>query len=346
MLTLSQKEKIAHAVIAVLVQRFGTFPTRATTTRNAPFHRAFLQAFGEKLETYATDVPFLISLSSWLHGLNTTLGQSFFERTAHVLCYGEKRTFPQPQVTSRQLEIIDQILADLKNGRLPPNVAREDALLRAAAGEGSLVTASKFTTDVLVEDVEHKTLTAIELKSVRPNSGEMRGEKRKILTAKAAWFVEHPDWEIHYFMGFPFDPLCETPTGADKARFLNALLVEGHKFLASEEVLLASELWDYLSGAPHTMEQILEIINTIATPQFMEHFQFVRFGKNRRTAPQRYRAILQEWFLHREIYFWEQEQCTDDPVYRRLLDNTLFSAKGQYNAERYTALRERLDAHG
>ncbi len=345
MITLKQKEKIAHAVIAVLAQRFRTFPTSATANRNAPFHQAFLQAFREHLEPHVTDVPYLISLSSWLHGLNTTLGQTFFERTAHALCYGEKVIFEHPRITSRQAEIIDQILTDLKNGVTPPSVAREDTLLRAAAREGDLIAAPKFTADVLIEDVDARQLTAIELKSVRPNSGEMRGEKRKILTAKAAWFVEHPGWEIHYFMGFPFDPLCKTPTGADKHRLLNDLLVEGQKFLDAEEVLLAGELWDTLSGASHTMETILEIINTIATPKFMEQFTFVREGKNRRKAPQRYREILQRWYLISEIRFWEQENHHNLAVYRRLLDRTLFSPEGKYNTDRYQDLNNLSKPH-
>ena len=73
-----QKEKISIEVIKTLVTRFESFPEDASNNRNAPFHEAFLKAFSDKLDEKVSDTPFFISLSSWLQGLNTTLGQTFF----------------------------------------------------------------------------------------------------------------------------------------------------------------------------------------------------------------------------------------------------------------------------
>ena len=74
-----KKEKIAIEIIRTLITRFDTFPEDSSNNRNAPFHEAFLNAFSDKLDGKVPDIPFFISLSSWLHGLNTTLGQTFFE---------------------------------------------------------------------------------------------------------------------------------------------------------------------------------------------------------------------------------------------------------------------------
>jgi hypothetical protein len=41
---------------------------------------------------------------------------------------------------------------------------------------------------------------------VRQNSGEMKGEKQKILEGKAALYRKFPDKEIRFYIGFPFDP--------------------------------------------------------------------------------------------------------------------------------------------
>lgn len=71
-------EKLSLLIIDVLYKRFESFPEDSTENRNAPFHEAFLRAFSDKLDRKVSDIPFFISLSSWLHGLNTTLGQSFF----------------------------------------------------------------------------------------------------------------------------------------------------------------------------------------------------------------------------------------------------------------------------
>jgi len=118
-LTNKQKEKISIEVIKTLVSRFENFPEDASNNRNAPFHEAFLKAFSNKLENSVSNVPFFISLASWLHGLNTTLGQSFFENIAHILCNGEKREYTSKklgnkQITIQQQSTITEIIFDSK----------------------------------------------------------------------------------------------------------------------------------------------------------------------------------------------------------------------------------------
>ncbi len=83
------QEKIATEVIKTLVSRFENFPVDASQNKNAPFHTAFLNAFTDKFKDKVSDIPFFISLSSWMHGLNTTLGQTFFENIAHHISNGE-----------------------------------------------------------------------------------------------------------------------------------------------------------------------------------------------------------------------------------------------------------------
>jgi hypothetical protein len=57
---------------------------------------------------------------------------------------------------------------------------------------------------------DNNSVTAIELKSVKPNSGEMRGEKQKILEGKAALFRKFPQKKIKFYIGFPFDPTADS----------------------------------------------------------------------------------------------------------------------------------------
>jgi len=46
-------------------------------------------------------------------------------------------------------------------------------------------------------------------------------------------------------------------------------LIEFKKFFAPEEILIASELWDHLSGQKNTMEQLLDIVSETVR-QFQE----------------------------------------------------------------------------
>ncbi|VUT27474.1 MAG: Type-2 restriction enzyme MjaII [Candidatus Syntrophoarchaeum sp. GoM_oil] len=336
------QEKISVEVIKTLVSRFESFPEDASNIRNAPFHEAFLKAFADKLEDKVSDVPFFISLSSWLHGLNTTLGQTFFENVAHYLCQGEKREYTSKklgnlQIHKTQKDNVNTIITDLSNSISQPNLADENQLL-FISDDTQLVNVIDFSADVFIED--NNKITAIELKSVHPNSGEMKGEKQKILEGKAALFNKFSGKEINFYIGFPFDPKSDQDTTYDKTRFLGSI-INMTKYFANNETLIASELWDFLSGEENTMEQILEIINTISTTQFLEKYRFLNDNTNR--SNNRYAVILREWNLYSELKLIDngeiiKEQIGSDQRLNRLYNQKPFRGKGVYNIDRYSVL--------
>ncbi|MDR3306683.1 MAG: TdeIII family type II restriction endonuclease [Endomicrobium sp.] len=303
LLTNSVKEKISIEAIKTLITRFESFPEDASNNRNAPFHEAFLSAFADKLQGKFSDTSLFISLSSWLQGLNTTLGQTFFENVAHYLCEGEKREYTSKKlgnlkITQTQRNNIGSIVANLSNSIDTPNLQSENAQIFQNF-ETSEIKALDFSADVFFENAD--SVVAIELKSVRPNSGEMRGEKQKILEGKAALYRHFFSKQIYFYIGFPFDstvnPANESATSFNKQRFLNSI-INMNKFFAYDETLVASELWDFLSGQENTMEEILNIINTISTIDFLTKFQLLTDNTKRNTAE--YLAQLQEWNLFSE----------------------------------------------
>ena len=54
--------------------------------------QGILKSFSAKISESGIDTNKLITLNSWIHGLNTTLGQSF-ENVANILCDGDKENF-------------------------------------------------------------------------------------------------------------------------------------------------------------------------------------------------------------------------------------------------------------
>ncbi len=327
-----KKERIAHAVIKVLCSRFASFPEKSGINRNAPFHIAFLNAFANKLSGRVGNIYDFISLSSWMHGLNTALGLSFFESVAHILCDGEKRTFSGKTIYEYQSNVISNIMIDLKNGNRTPCVSIEDQLL-AENAFGEMQDASKFTVDCMF--ITGQEVIAIELKSVRPNSGEMRSEKQKILQSKAVLKLLYPNKQVKYFFGFPFDPTSDSNTGYDKERFLN-YLIEAEKFCAPEEILIANELWTYLSGSENAMDEILHIINTIATPQFMEYFGYVQ--NIRPEDAGNYKELLERWFLYSELEIIDRISEIRNESQIRILNQAIFKPDGSYNTRRLSLL--------
>jgi len=348
-LTNHQKEKISIEVIKTLKTRFENFPEDASNNRNAPFHEAFLNAFSNKLEGKVSDIPFFISLSSWQHGLNTTLGQVFFENVAQILCDGEKREYTSKklgnlQITHTQKENATSIITDLSNSKCTPNLAIENLLL-FQNDASRLVNAIDFSADVFFED--NDTVVAIELKSVKPNSGEMRGEKQKILEGKTALYRHFPNKDVYFYIGFPFDPTVnsetESITSFDKNRFWGSI-INMDKFFDHNETLVASELWDFLSGSPNTMEAILEIINTIATPDFLSKYHLLQDNSSR-TNPE-YLSQLIEWNLISEKELVENDVllCSKltTTALKRNYNKIVFDKDGKYNWERYRTLKELL----
>lgn len=261
-----KKDKISEVVKTILASRLESFPQINHQNRNAPFHDLILRAFETQLKSIRVPTPYLVAISSWMHGLSTSLG-SGFEALAHILSGGYKKTFTGNfilNVTESQAKNIEMIIRNLKSGQpFKPNVDNENKLILDIHLSENITDSLGFVVDNYIENTEY--IEGIELKSVRPNSGEGRGEKQKILYAKAALKKMNPKKDIHYYIGFPFDPTSKTPTGYDKERFFN-YLIEFRKFFDPREVLLSAELWDHLSSQKNTMEEIFEvIIKTIET---------------------------------------------------------------------------------
>lgn len=345
-ITHAQKEKISIEVIKTLVTRFESFPEDASNNRNAPFHESFLRAFSDKLNGKVSDTPFFISLSSWLQGLNTTLGQTFFENIAHHLCSGEKREYTSKrlgnlQITQTQRDHISKIVADLSTSTLSPDLSKENNLILAEY-DSNEIHAMDFSADVFIEDAN--AVIAIELKSVKPNSGEMKGEKQKILEGKAALYRRFPGKEIYFYIGFPFDPTVdprsESVTSFNKTRFLGSI-INMNKYFASNETLIANELWDFLSGEENTMDQILAIINTISTTSFLSKFQLLCNGENREKPE--YAKQLAEWNLFSELeLIANSERLTKtigtDKKLKRIYNKNPFDGEGKYSWDRFNDL--------
>ena len=347
-----KKEQIAEVVIKILYSRFESFPQDASGNRNAPFHEAFLNAFSDKFDEKVTDIPFFISMSSWLHGLNTTMGQTFFESVAHILSDGDKREFTSGagragvlQITSQQKKAASDIITKLSNSEAMPNLDSSNALL-FVPDTPPFTNAIDFSADVFLETNDE--IIAIELKSVKPNSGEMRGEKQKILEGKAALYRHYPGKDIKFYIGFPFDPTNDpnAPTSYDKARF-TASIINMDKYFDHREVLLASELWDFLSGDTSTMEQILSIINSIAAPTFMVDFAFLCDNSNRNIDKQRYRQLLETWHLVSELEVLDNQEAILEKVgtdrrLQKVFNTSMFCSNKSYNKERALTLMSLL----
>jgi len=319
-----KKEKIALEVIKTVKSQFDNLPERVSDNRNSPFHEAFLKAF--QIEEYVTNK------------LDKTI-KRFFENIALILCDGEKREFDDLLINPSQQSSVNEIMISLKNKKRHPSLIRENELLFNNLGHSSL-NIQNFTADVYFEDDEK--IVAVELKTVKPNSGIFNKEKEKILNAKAGLKNKFSEKEVFFYLGFPFDPLDKEKCGSDKNRFFD-YGIDFKKFFDPGEVLLANELWDFLSEEKNTMQAILDIINSISMPDFMEKFNFINASNNFHKNSERYKEILNEWFLFRELKVVENipliiNRSESGKNIKRLLKQSLFDKKGKYRENRINTL--------
>lgn len=242
------------------------------------------------------------------------------------------------KISSNQKTIINNLLTMLTNGEITPNLNYENNIW--ASDTNLDIDATEFTADVFIED--ENQIVCLEIKTVKPNKGIFRVEKEKILEAKVALKNKFPNKNISYLLGFPFDPLDETSTGYNKSRFMD-YSVGFKKYFSEDEFLLSSELWDFLSGESNTMGEIISIINAIATPCFMEKFNFINEFTNIDVNKNDYINTLREWFLFSNVKISEnidvlKEKLVNNRRYQRYLYQSLFNHSINYRTERVTEL--------
>lgn len=337
-----QKEQTAFEVVESLYLQTQEIAEAVNSSQRKPYNDAFLNSLSDNLTKE-------INLEGWTNGLRPPIGQNFFENTAYILSDGEKREYTSGKlgnlkITRRQRENIGKIIANLSNKTAKPNLNEENNLI-FIFDESELVSAMDFSAGVFIDD--GKNIVAIELKTVKPNSGGSQGEKQKILEGKAALFNKFPNHKIAFFLGFSFDPTSkDSATGFDKERFTKSV-INLNKSFAPEEILLAGELWDKLSGEPNTMEQILAIINSIATVEFMTEYNFLNEQQNKIDNPQKYREILLCWNLFSELALFDKNtkiksQIMESKPLMKTFNQMIFK-DGKYNYSRYEKLRNLSD---
>ena len=335
----ARKEEITYSMIEILYKAFEIKTANLETENNNPFKQAFLSNMDYNDENDIRNKSIFFSIIKWLN--DSIAMQKFFEKTAHILSDGEKREYTSQKLGNLNLSTvqknnINEIITNLSIGKNTPNMQRENTVLYKL-DNSELTSALDFSADVFIED--ENEITAIELKSVRPNSGEMRGEKHKILEGKCALYNKNPDKKVNFFLGFPFDPISGFPTKYDKERFMDSI-INLRKYFDKNEILLASELWDFLSGTKNTMEFLLKIINKISTPEFIDRYRFVNDVSNIGTS--KYLDYLREWNLYSQLLLTGKDEIIRKAIRgdKRLIKiyNQQMFKDGEYNYNRFEKL--------
>lgn len=193
-----------------------------------------------------------MALYSFIHSVNTMLGQSIFEKVAEVIAIpnfdrAESQYNFEGYLSDKAVLEIDNIMLHLRSAKLQADESTENERIRLAANQGTLGKIRKTRADLFVhkKDIEHY----FEIKTVKPNIDVFTRTKEKLLQWKSMRYSINQRIKVKAYICIPYNPEAPNPYSRWTLQGLYDL---------KNEVLVAEEFWDFLGGRG-TYEELLDI---------------------------------------------------------------------------------------
>lgn len=216
-----------------------------------------------KLENYSPEtqqMPFhfrllgkdRMALYSFVHSVNTMLGQSVFEKVAQIIANDKfdeanEHYYVEGNLSDKAILEIDKIMQDLKGAKNTPRLNEQDARIKRSAKNGKSGKARRIVADLYLK--KRNTEYYFEIKTVKPNIDVFAATKLKLLQWKALRYSINPNMNVKSYICIPYNP--EAPKSYDR------WTLQGMYDL-KREVLVAEEFWDFLGGKG-TYEELLRV---------------------------------------------------------------------------------------
>lgn len=222
-----------------------------------------------------------MALFSFIQSINTTLGTSVFEQIAAVIAaphfkraINQYRDFNNTISTAAQ-RVIQEIVNDLEATTKKPNKYAETAAILKVAQTGTIRKIKRPRIDLFLESNDG-TEYYFDLKTAKPNIGEILGFKRKLLEWVAIRGAISPTSNIQTRLAIPYNPYEPEP--------YRRWTFQGMFDLANE-MLVADGFWNFLGG-DNTYSQLLEVFEEVGIALRPEiDVRFTAFAPNQKNSP-------------------------------------------------------------
>lgn len=214
-------------------------------TNNMPFHTRLL---GKDR----------MALFSFIQSVNTTLGTSVFEQVAVIIA---KPHFKQAvnqykdfnnTISDHAQRAIQEIIDDLKSMSKKPDKPAEIASTLKVSQSGTLKTVKRPRIDLFLETLKGDEYY-FDLKTAKPNIGEIVGFKRTLLEWIAMRGAVKPKAKVNTLLAIPYNPYEPEPY----ARWTFQGMLD-----LPNELKVAEEFWDFLGG-DDTYVQLLKVFEEV-----------------------------------------------------------------------------------
>lgn len=219
----------------------------------------------EKLESYnpeTNSMPFhyrllgkdRMALFSFVHSINTMLGQSIFEHVGKIIA--EKNNLEVKDqykdfsgfISSEAVLKIDEIMREIKTATRKPNKENETKEILEVANKGNLGKEIKKRIDLFIKTKNNEECF-IEIKTAKPNIDVFKAVKRQMLEWIAMRGSKNSIAKIKTIVAIPYNPYEPEPYERWTLQGL---------FDLEKEVLVGKEFWDFLGGE-NAYEDLLDV---------------------------------------------------------------------------------------
>lgn len=232
----AKKAKIKDILKQSIINKFNKYKPESS---NMPFHYRLLGK--DRMALY-----------SFIQSLNTTFGTSIYEPVVkelardNFLCV-ETQAHPYNVIYSDAQVKIQQIINDLSTSIREPNKEQELLEISKVNKSGTLNKVKLTKIDILLQSKSNE-LFLIDMKTVKPNIGELKGLKRTMLEWASTEMIRNPLSSIHTMIAIPYNPYEPEPYERWTMKGI---------FDVPNEVLIAEELWDFVGGKG-TYDELLD----------------------------------------------------------------------------------------
>jgi len=200
-------------------------------TQSMPFHVRLLGK--DRMANY-----------SFIQSINTTIGTSIFEQVGEIVA---RPNFPVVMRQYKKLgntlsaaaqDEIHTIINDLTLEKTAPDKLAEMAKINLVAAHPPVREVERPTVDLFVSGTDG-TEYYFEIKTAKPNKGQIPEFKRMLLEWYALRCEEKPDVKMKTILAIPYNPYYPAPF--DRWTF-------GKKFDTEEELFVGERFWNFLGG--------------------------------------------------------------------------------------------------
>lgn len=208
-----------------------------------------------KLENYnpePNNMPFHIRLLGvdrmaifpFIQSINTMLGTSIFEQIAAIIARPHFKQVAHQfkefnNTLSRESQaVIQEIIDSLTSFKSLPNKATETSKILSVSQTNNMLTVKRPRIDLFIK-AHDGTEYYFDLKTAKPNIGELKGYKRTLLEWVAIRGALDKDIKIHTMLAIPYNPYEPEP--------YQRWTFQG-MFDLKNEILVADEFWNFIGG--------------------------------------------------------------------------------------------------